>query len=1787
MDQMLSQLGSHDPALAEVAGEGGHDDELAVIVRLSEEQPLPAGTRIVSRFGDIATVRLPRGRLDDLAESDAVVALERPRRLRLTDIEADAVMECDDGATPCPAYTRRPNGVTATGRGVIVAALDWGVDFAHPALRHADGSTRILSLWDQRGPANGHGNRWGYGRIISRQEIDRALGERDPYEALGYNPADSDEFDEERSAWKGAHGTHVLDIAAGNGGGGGAPGVAPESEIVFVHLSRTAKPLGRDNLGDSATVLEALDFVFSLAGDRPCVVNMSIGAHGGPHDGTTMAELGIDQAVWLKSGRTCVNSAGNYHDSRVHAQGKLEEGGEEVIRFDVPAGDPTDSELELYYESVDRFMVSIDDPSGACAATVAPGQDSPIRVDGRTVGHVYHRSRGVTHGDRHVDVFFDPQAPGGTWQLRLTGEVVEDGRYHAWIERDAGLRPRFVPSCADANSTTGTLCNGRYSVTVGAHRNDRSLAAFSSGGPTRDGRAKPELAASGQGIVAARSTPRGELPAARYTTKSGTSMAAPHVTGTIALMYEAAGRPMEIVETRALLFSSVDCTSIGDGSPPATDLHRVGYGFLNIAAAEAAAREWGRSGRTVAHDDAAPEMEKPQASNGDSAMSDHIEADLLTPDAASRAEAFEETDATSRAAPAPQPPALQPPDLRGLDPRLIARGFRPVDAEMSELPMPESVPEDSDDVGLAKDTQGDRWSEAAWSQPDDPAGTKAVGADRADASSWSTAPRDFREAFLELAEGGDLRDADDLRVAALSIRRRGQAEPRAVSGSGDMPLATAGAGDLLVRSAPDQGVGYTAVVLSDPEPPEVLRERGIAVERGGPGLYVEVAEIPPEGGPMRTVGRRLTDHWGRTPRGQSVVPSESIGLAEDDPPPTTDPDTNPLSGWEAEQDSLVLLVGDNKLIFLPSSSLGVITPAARLRNIDWRQVAVERDLGTLLQLPAVGAGGSRIFKAGPRLAVMLDAGRNPQRQPAAAYMPQILARARDLGVSEVRTVVLIHRHTDHTNEVPAIVDQYGITAANVIMPNAFARQVPTRDYTAVINALRQRFGASWQPGGLDLRPASPSGDLVRGRYTLGTTSFEFFADAAALRRPQHTDAASLLTRVTRRGDLNAIVVLGDLRGADLATFHTRMGADAWREFFRGVEVIDGFSHHRGAMTAADIPGIMRLLEATLLKTGRLVVTLQTDPGQHVPARADTLEFMRRIGVEVHEVHVGGTGRTSGVQATTRGATTTGPHARSHTPIPSGLIDAIGRIAQLRGARDTLVLWGPHIARQNPSFNQTAELRQIDQSLEQLGRATRAAAEAAANVRVSGGRTSAGTRDYTGGTRGAAFAALLAAIPPATAAETAIGTAGFAQIARLQRIPAGQVPLVVALNDALINGRYSQQAFRYMISQLDPATLRGIFSGPRGGARGQLEVFQRVRAEFGFRQSVLGSMNVMSAAHLRPGLRGGARGVAGVLAVVEIGNLVAQGVQSYRISQATAHRQNIAPFLRRLAFWRQLRVATSAVAVDDPTLGSTTYERDPAKIDTGLANGDWDFLYIEHTAQRPALSDAEILKVIAMLGQMVRNYDEYATLFVDSRQDAIRFVPVAGTPWSQSRWEVRVGDFSTSGTNHVTDRWVELPLLTEGMNAIVRRVMANTNELLARIGRGEPAETQELGTLQHPRGRPLYRGRLKPGNATPIELRIAMPQQWSGSGGGGGIKKLFHRVTWQTTRRPEFYIWQVTDQVDAHVSGADFETYYRLRDLESIEYQVGSRGSNLNALYSRPAGNEKGDAWMLTSDFDQI
>ena len=559
-----------DPALWELLRSHIDSDnrEVEALIRLLRPNQTVKDVRIVSRFGNIATCRLPAHSILRTRQDRNVVSLKAARPLgpETQPYGPEGLPNVTD------ADVRRPPDLALTGAGVVVGIVDWGCDFDHPNFKNPDGTTRILALWDQRGPASPDAPQpYGYGALHSRQQIDDALQTKDPYDALGYRLTDAE-----------YHGTHVMDIAAGNGRAGGPAGIAPEAGLVFVHLADRGTS-GSANLGDSVRILEAVDFIARTAQPRPWVINISVGRHGGPHDGSTLGEQALDHLLRAAPGRLVVQSAGNYYDAKAHARGRLEPEELRSLTMVIQTDDVTPNEMEVWYSGQDEFDVQVASPGGRPTRWVHLREQASITEDDRVVGRVYHRNLDPNNHSNHIEVFLYPGASAGAWSVTLRAVKVRRGVFHAWLERDESCpqcQTRFDEADADRTCTIGTIANGRLPLVVGAydaHSPTRKLAAFSSAGPTRDGRNKPDLIAPGVRVIAARSAPPGSTGSpGLLTCKSGTSMAAPHATGTAALLLQ--GAPyLTADEIRALL--------MGTAAPAAGTAERSGHGYLDTAAA--------------------------------------------------------------------------------------------------------------------------------------------------------------------------------------------------------------------------------------------------------------------------------------------------------------------------------------------------------------------------------------------------------------------------------------------------------------------------------------------------------------------------------------------------------------------------------------------------------------------------------------------------------------------------------------------------------------------------------------------------------------------------------------------------------------------------------------------------------------------------------------------------------------------------------------------------------------------------------------------------------------------------------------------------------------------------------------------------------------------------------------------------------------------------------------------------------------------------------------------------
>ena len=386
-----------------------------------------------------------------------------------------------------------------------------------------------------------------------------ASGDENAYGALDYTPPIA------------AHGTHVMDIAAGNGGepnlfngkpGSVAPqpsppGVAPNAQIIFVNL----RSFEGTTLGSSRYLLEAVDYIFRKADklNLPAVVNLSLSTTGGPHDGTTLIEQAFEDLVNQRPGRAIVTSAGNAYSLDSHVSGKAGQGDAAKATI-LWSTDPrhTDSEeksegkneMEIWYPKGKKLTVSLSAPNGDSGDWLSLGSvnlgETKVLMDGeKRVGRISHRRKDPNNYDNQIDIRLPHLGDlPGPWKIELSSpkETVD---FEAWIEQSERGLSRFQ-SKTNSKITLGSISCGNGTITVGAF-DTAERATLSppyedtSAGPIRYTyknkgktlRDKPELSAPGVGIVAARAQ-------GGVTSMSGTSMAAPHVAGLIALLFQLA-----------------------------------------------------------------------------------------------------------------------------------------------------------------------------------------------------------------------------------------------------------------------------------------------------------------------------------------------------------------------------------------------------------------------------------------------------------------------------------------------------------------------------------------------------------------------------------------------------------------------------------------------------------------------------------------------------------------------------------------------------------------------------------------------------------------------------------------------------------------------------------------------------------------------------------------------------------------------------------------------------------------------------------------------------------------------------------------------------------------------------------------------------------------------------------------------------------------------------------------------------------------------------------------------
>jgi subtilisin family serine protease len=496
--------------------------------------------------GQIYAADLLRDDFQQLESDPDVLYVEGGQAVRPTIDTSRTEIRAKEVQAPQGGGSGQASGLT--GEGVIVGIIDGGLDFTLDDFRDEKGNTRILFLWDQDLTRQGTeqppaGFDFGVEYTASHIRDELARHPIAPWSVVRHKPKKAD------------HGTHVAGIAVGNGRShdemfpiGQYVGIAPRADIIFVSGASTKN----DNTADLA---RAVKYIFQKADElgKPCVINISLGSGGGSHDGQSLVERAFDDMLLQKPGRAIVKAAGNQHGTSTHFSDVLKAGVQQLI-WRVHANDRSENEIEIWFSSQDRVRTRLKGPGGIATPWVAP--DNHIEGDWGAV-HINIMSDSATalNGDALIFIEVKPlggDIPAGDWFIELEVQNPKAGRFHVWIERDdakAENQSYFVKPNGERVSGGKTTLSfpgtGIRTIAVANYQHLKvpvEVAGSSGRGPTRDGRRKPEVAAPGTAIVA--SCALGGRPdghGGKYpmrVAKSGTSMAAPHVAGAIALILQ-------------------------------------------------------------------------------------------------------------------------------------------------------------------------------------------------------------------------------------------------------------------------------------------------------------------------------------------------------------------------------------------------------------------------------------------------------------------------------------------------------------------------------------------------------------------------------------------------------------------------------------------------------------------------------------------------------------------------------------------------------------------------------------------------------------------------------------------------------------------------------------------------------------------------------------------------------------------------------------------------------------------------------------------------------------------------------------------------------------------------------------------------------------------------------------------------------------------------------------------------------------------------------------------------
>lgn len=621
------------------------------------------GGRVKMALPALVNARMPLDRVEALANELAVHHFEFS--MAVGEVLNDSMRVKANVNAVHAGMSPLPQGFD--GAGTVVGVIDTGLDVYHPDFRDENDVTRVYRYWDQRfSPNPGSPAPYGYGIEWTREELE-AGGPNFPSDTLI------------------GHGTPVAGTAVANGlANGRHKGVAPKCDIIVVATNQ-------GTVNWASTVADGVKYIYDQAAalGKPAVVNISMGSYGGSHDGKDAAALFIENLLQAQGGRAMAVAAGNSHgDFPYHVRTEVDQDTSFTwfqtnefppaynifkfpnVFFEVWA-DAADFENVRFAIGADRTNPSLNFRGHTAFRTVddAMGQvlEEPlISQSGNTLGTVQYYAQ--ERGDQVLlqVLIASPDTADCLWRFMTTGSgafdiwslttrtrtanVLGPMLAAAWFPPIPFLDPVSYPAmahyvepdfdkqivdswaCLSDVLTVANYCNEvSYTDYFGVERfvngTEQDIAPFSSSGPTRDGRMKPDVAATGDVTFTA-----GPLqlvdwiianqdgwkvdPGGKHIRDGGTSQASPVVAGAAALYLQQCPNA-----TAAEVVQALRGSARRDGFTASVPNSRWGYGkvdvfraLLNHSALSAASSSFCEGGSVEVGVD--PRFEQIEWSNG-------------------------------------------------------------------------------------------------------------------------------------------------------------------------------------------------------------------------------------------------------------------------------------------------------------------------------------------------------------------------------------------------------------------------------------------------------------------------------------------------------------------------------------------------------------------------------------------------------------------------------------------------------------------------------------------------------------------------------------------------------------------------------------------------------------------------------------------------------------------------------------------------------------------------------------------------------------------------------------------------------------------------------------------------------------------------------------------------------------------------------------------------------------------------------------------------------------------